>query len=137
VPGKRNKFSAIVLDTNVLVSGILNPSGNPAFLLNKIIQMEIQLALDSRIFHEYEIVLKRDKFALDATHVEIVLNYLKEISLWVSPRPSRANLVDEGDRPFMEVALTCQIPLVTGNIKHFQNIPQLQVFTPSEFINKL
>jgi putative PIN family toxin of toxin-antitoxin system len=137
VPGKRNKFSAIVLDTNVLVSGILNPSGNPAFLLNKIIQKEIQLALDARIFHEYEIVLKREKFALDATQVEIVLNYLKEISLWVSPLPSRVKLADEGDRPFMEVALTCQIPLVTGNIKHFHNIPQLQVFTPSEFINKL
>ena len=47
----------VVLDTNVLVSGLLNPNGSPGKILDLIIGNHIQIAYDDRILGEYEEVL--------------------------------------------------------------------------------
>ena len=51
----------IVLDTNVLVSSLLNPDGSPAKILNLILSEKIILLYDNRILNEYYDVLKREK----------------------------------------------------------------------------
>ena len=51
-----------VLDTNVLVSGLLNPSGHPGRLIDAVLSGHLLLAIDDRIFAEYSKVLKRLKF---------------------------------------------------------------------------
>ncbi|MBN1308985.1 MAG: putative toxin-antitoxin system toxin component, PIN family [Chitinispirillaceae bacterium] len=51
-----------VLDTNVLVSALLNPYGTPSSILNLIIKEKIILAYDVRILCEYEEVLHRPRF---------------------------------------------------------------------------
>jgi len=39
----------IVVDTNVIVAGLLKPQSNPAKVLNLIIPVEVDLCVDSRI----------------------------------------------------------------------------------------
>lgn len=47
----------IVVDTNVVVSGLLKPQSNPAEILNLILSRQVVLCADSRIINEYREVL--------------------------------------------------------------------------------
>jgi putative PIN family toxin of toxin-antitoxin system len=75
----------IVIDTNVLVSGLLNPQGNPATIIRMIIARTIRTILDSRIFHEYDVVLKRPRFGFSPDDVNALLSFFKQIGLWIVP----------------------------------------------------
>lgn len=52
----------IVLDTNVLVSGLLSPDNPPGQIIDRLRRERIQLTLDDRIFAEYSKVVWRPKF---------------------------------------------------------------------------
>ena len=64
----------VVLDTNVLVSAFLSPSGNAARILRLIIQGDVLIVLNESILAEYYEVLKRPKFELDMEAVLIVIH---------------------------------------------------------------
>ena len=51
----------VVVDTNVLVSGLINPDGNPARILNMILNSNLTVLFDERILSEYRNVLKKEK----------------------------------------------------------------------------
>ena len=48
-----SRIERIVLDTNVLVSAFLNPSGAPAQLLTLVLAGELKLLFDDRILAGY------------------------------------------------------------------------------------
>ena len=52
----------VVIDTNVIVSGLLTPFGNSAEIVRMITSGKLNLCFDARILTEYEEVLKRPKF---------------------------------------------------------------------------
>lgn len=52
----------IVLDTNVLVSGMINPNGPPGRIVDLIREGLVELVVDDRILAEYSQVLSRPKF---------------------------------------------------------------------------
>jgi putative PIN family toxin of toxin-antitoxin system len=52
----------IVLDTNVLVSGLLSPFGPCGRIVCMVSSGELTISLDARILAEYEEVLCRPKF---------------------------------------------------------------------------
>lgn len=43
----------VVFDTNVLVSGLLNPFGKPGIAVDLLLSGRIRLAYDDRLFIEY------------------------------------------------------------------------------------
>lgn len=53
-----------VIDTNVLVSGLLSPFGPPGRLVDALQTRRLQLAVDDRIEVEYRDVLARSRLAL-------------------------------------------------------------------------
>lgn len=121
-----------VLDTNVLVSALLSPSGAPAKVLNHVILGNVTICYDSNIIAEYEDVLSRPKFKFDLKLVNQVLNYLIHTGISVIPQPSDEEFEDEDDRVFYEVALSTKANLVTENTKHF---PYNKIIvTPQEFL---
>ncbi len=110
----------IVLDTNVLVSGLLNPEGTPAQILNLLINGKLVLLYDSRILKEYEEVLHRRKFGFRPTQTGPLLDYFGKEGEYISAEPSREPFRDEDDRMFYEVAVTGKaVCLVTGNKDHY------------------
>lgn len=133
----------IVLDTNVLVSGLCRRENSASYLILQYIQKgKIPVALSYKLYLEYESVLKRKKILalINATVKEVstILDALVAIAhqsevfyLW------RPNLTDENDNFVLETAITTGAMIVTKNIKDFQEgelkFPELLVLTPSQF----
>ena len=126
----------VVLDTNVLVSGLLSPFGPPAQVLDLILAGEAQLAYDDRILAEYRAVLARPHFGFDSSALADLLDYLAAAGEPVVARPLPASLPDAGDLPFLEVATAASAVLITGNRRHFpaQACGALAVVTPAELL---
>ena len=91
----------IVLDTNVLVSGLLQPLGNPAQVLSLALAGAIKVCHDERILAEYAEVLVRPRFRFDAERVRDVLEKLEADGLAVDASGQQGlDLPDPDDEPF-------------------------------------
>ncbi len=127
----------IVLDTNVLVSGIITPFGNAARILDMIVLGEIQALYDDRILEEYREVLHRAKFAFEKSVVDDFLALIESEGAKVTATPLNEEFIDEDDIPFLETAITGLADvLITGNKRHFKGktIRQVKIMTPDEFL---
>jgi putative PIN family toxin of toxin-antitoxin system len=124
-----------VLDTNVLVSALLSPSGSPARVLDHVLIGNIAMCFDSRIIAEYQDVLRRPKFGFDRKAARQVIDYIVRTGVSIVPEPLSGVFEDEDDKKFYEVAQSAGAYLVTGNIKHFPREPV--VVSPQEFLSIL
>jgi putative PIN family toxin of toxin-antitoxin system len=136
VRGGNTGLPHIVLDINVLVSGLLSPHGAPARILDLVINGNVILVLDARIFSEYTDVLGRDKFSFPKDTVTEILAFIKRDSIFTSPVPLTCTVPDPGDLPFIEVSCHAGVPIVTGNLKHFKD-SGARVVTPVQFLSEL
>ena len=110
----------IVLDTNVLVSGLLNPHGSPGRVLDLLAAGAVVLLYDDRIISEYREVLSRTRFAFDPADVAALLAFIERVGEAVVAPPLNIALKDPDDVPFLEVAVAAAADaLVTGNVRHF------------------
>ena len=111
----------IVLDTNVLVSGLLQSQGNPAQVLTLALAGAVQVCHDRRILAEYAEVLARPRFKFDPSRVREVLAKLETdgVAVDASAQGDLA-LPDPDDEPFLAVALAASADfLVTGNLSDY------------------
>ena len=123
----------VVLDTNVLVSGLLNPNGTPAAILNLMVNAKVQLLYDSRILQEYIEVLHREKFGLNEEWIEALLMYVQGEGEYISAEPTKTQVPDDDDRAFYEVTITGEADyLITGNKDHFPKDTRIK--SPREFM---
>lgn len=133
----------IVLDTNVLVSGLLNSFGPPGRILDLVLAGKLRLALDDRLLSEYTEVLARPRLGLRQELVGEVLRYilLSGVEVAASPLPQEraSKAADPDDLPFAEVATAARAAaIVTGNARHFQAVvgTDLAVLYPAEFLQR-
>lgn len=111
----------IVLDTNVLISGLLNPHGAPGRIMSLAVAGEITLCYDARILDEYRQVLRYEKFRFDQAHAANLIDELQSSGIPVAAKPLRFELPDRDDEKFLEVAIAGRAQaLVTGNSKHYK-----------------
>lgn len=130
----------IVLDTNVLVSGLLRPFGPPGQIVRLISSGQVTLCHDSRILSEYREVLLRPRFDFDPGDVSALLEQIKMSGIPVSSVPLRITLPDLDDAVFLEVALSGKADyLITGNLRHFAPYKEksLRILSPADFIRSL
>jgi len=110
----------IVLDTNVLVSGLLSPYGAPGEIVRMVASGVLELCYDARVLSEYRSVLLRSKFPFHKTQVALLLDQIKARGYVVATKPLAKRLPDPDDEVFLEVALAGKARcLVTGNLKHY------------------
>lgn len=127
----------IVLDTNVLVSGLLTPFGPCGEIVRMLSSGEVTLSLDARILIEYQEVLDRPKFKFDKDKVAALLDHIEHRGVTVASSPLRQPLPDIDDEPFLEVAIAARaICIVTGNQVHFPTelCQGVRVLSPSDFL---
>jgi putative PIN family toxin of toxin-antitoxin system len=124
-------MTEVVVDTNVLVSGLLTPSGSCAAIVDRIIEGNITVCYDERILEEYREVLLREKSAFSPDEVNDLLTLMRTFGRKIIPGACEESLPDEKDRPFAEVAKTSGAVLITGNLKHFSGI--VPAVLPSDF----
>jgi putative PIN family toxin of toxin-antitoxin system len=127
----------IVLDTNVLISGIITPFGNAARILDMIVLGEIHALYDDRILAEYREVLQRPKFGFERHVIEEFLTFIESEGSKVTAIPLNEEMIDKGDIPFIETAITGLVDvLITGNKRHFKGktTRRIKIMTPDEFL---
>ena len=123
-----------VIDTNVVVSGLLVPSSPPARVLDAVVDGRVKLVYDPRILAEYRDVLHRPRLKLSAARIRAFLNALEGQCL-VTPHALPVVGPDLDDLIFVEAALV--VPdrtIVTGNLADFppEILRGVRVLTPAQ-----
>jgi uncharacterized protein len=111
----------VVLDTNILVSALLQPQGLPArtFLMT-LAGTRAQLCVSGDIYAEYEEVIRRAKFNRTEAAIETALGAIRQNGVWVKPSEKMHACSDPDDDIFLECAQAARAHyIVTGNRKHF------------------
>ena len=123
----------VVLDTNVVVSGLLSPSGPPASILNLVVNSRIQLLYDNRILHEYIEVLHREKFGFASDSINVLVSFFVSEGEFIAADPVATRFKDDDDRVFCEVLKSGQADfLISGNLAHFPK--DSKIVSPFDFV---
>jgi len=110
----------VVLDTNIIVSALLQPLGPPAQVFSLAVGGSIQLCVSGEVYAEYEEVIRRPRFRLDQNVIAAALDIIRERGLWVKPMETVRVCTDPDDDILIECAQAGRSAyLVTGNLKHF------------------
>ena len=124
-----------VIDTNVLVSALWTKNDKaPTYRLLQLMQQGVFIPLyNEEILSEYDDVLNRPKFHFSQKSIATIIEFIREYGIESNRIPYNAEMPDEDDRVFYEVALSKDDAyLITGNLKHFPTTPI--VVTPAEML---
>jgi putative PIN family toxin of toxin-antitoxin system len=129
----------VVLDTNVVVSGLLSPAGPPGQILGLTLAGKLTPAHDVRILAELSEVLRRSEFTFSGSHIQAVLEAFERDGISIVPGPLPGRLPDPTDEPFLEVAAAARAVLVTGNLRHFPAGKRfgVDVLSPRQLLDRL
>ena len=132
-------MTRVVLDTNILVSALLKPTGTEAIVFLLVESRLLEAAVSEPVFSEYEEVLRRPKFAFAPETVTAALRVMRERSYWAAPTAPADGAADQDDNKFLECAQASQADyLVTGNLRHFPGEwNETKIVTTRQFIQVL
>jgi putative PIN family toxin of toxin-antitoxin system len=111
----------VVIDTNVLVSALISPSGNEALVVLAIAHGLIKPCFSAEIIKEYVEVLARPKFSFPPDEIESLLQLFRDRGDEVASSVRAFDVLpDPGDAKFLVCAQQAGVDLlVTGNRRHF------------------
>ena len=129
----------VVLDTNVLVSGLLG--GTATDVIRRWRAGDFQMVLSTAIMTEYESVLNRPKFRLPGWVVQDLLAYIRASAEWVTPVAEEASVArGPSDDKFLFAAASGRTDWLVSadpdllDLKEFRSIP---IVPPWEFLSLL
>jgi len=126
----------IVLDTNIIVSALLSPSGNSARIMAFVLDGIITLVYDNKVLVEYLDVLNRKNLRIDNELVNSVIDFISKEGEFRIASPQKAKFVDEDDRVFYELYKSDGIDfLITGNTRHFPH--EKGIVSPKKFLEEI
>ncbi len=123
----------VVLDTNIIVSGLMSLTSPPALILNAVRVGQVVAVMSEATFAELEHVLHRPSvqryFTYTTISPETFLADLRVQADLVIPIPSTAPIRDARDRVFLDLLTTEPSPqyFVTGDqdfeAAHYSGVP--------------
>jgi len=134
------KDNNIIMDTNILFSGLYSSTGASYQILRLLNTRKITPVISTTLLFEYEDVLKREQTVLKLSHkqVDIVLDNICALSkfqeiyfLW------RPYLKDPKDDHVLEVAVASKTKtIVTHNLKDFKGVGKfgIKAITPGNYL---
>ncbi len=130
-----------VLDPNVVISGLLSPSGAPADVLRALDGGEFELVASRSLLDELERALGYPRLLrhIPRPDAEVVLRWISESATVVADpeAPPKLRSADPGDDYLIALAASQRAALVSGD-KHLLSLcGELPIFSPREFINLL
>lgn len=110
-----------VVDTNILISGLINLHHAPGRILDMLRSEQLMLVVDDRILAEYGDVLFRERMRAWITieNARNIMSFLISDTERIVSTVRIMNLPDIADAQFIEAAITADVPLITGNLEHF------------------
>jgi putative PIN family toxin of toxin-antitoxin system len=110
----------VVLDTNIIVSALLQSLGPPAQVFVLALGGSLRLCVSGAIYAEYEEVISRPRFRRTPEVISSALRAIRESGVWVRPTETVRVCSDPDDDILLECAQAARADyLVTGNLKHF------------------
>ena len=125
-----------VVDTNVLVSGLLGTSSPPWQVVTAIAAGQIRPVVCAEIMAEYRDVLARPRLRILPDRATELLRLIEQTADWVTV-PAFAGmppLPDPDDWAFFAAARVAACPLITGNLRHFPSDLGVRIVTASEWV---
>ena len=134
----------VVLDTNVLVSGVI-ASGYSAAILNAFRRAEIQLVTSAHLLAEFSEVISRRhiarKYPKAAENAEALLDYLRAFATLAPGIPEPEAISPDRDDDFvLACALDEEVDVIVSgdphllDLKTYKNIP---ILTPRDFVERM
>jgi putative PIN family toxin of toxin-antitoxin system len=132
-------MSRVVLDTNVVISALLVPSGTQASVLLLALRGDFRLYLSEPVFNEYKEVLYRPRFELPVREIQTALRDIRKIARFVQPVRTLSVSPHESDNRLLECAEAARADyLVTGNARHFPPVYKMtKVVTGRRFLDRI
>ena len=136
----------VVIDTNVIVSGILSRKGAPAELLNAWRERLFVLLSSPEIVTEVRTVVQypriRDKYHLSDDEIEQTITLLEHDAHFVAGDPSVAGSIpdDPKDEMFLACALDGQADLIVSGDHHLLDLESyrdIPIPTARQFLEQL
>lgn len=131
----------IILDTNVIVSALIQRS-YPFFIVDRILaETSLELCISETLFAEYIEVLNRSKFSRFTdfhAKAQTLLADIENRALKFTPTVHIDIITDNADNRLLELAETCKADcLVTGNTKDFTmpNTKEQRLFRQKTSLN--
>ena len=130
----------VVLDTNVIISGLIF-FGPPRLILKHVIEGDIKLCISEEIIDEVKGVLEEKKFNYLPEITAIIRRELISISKLINPRRKLKIIEkDPKDNMVLECALEGQVNYIVSGDTHLLELKRFQDITivkPSDFIKIL
>jgi len=126
----------VVLDTNVIVSGLNFPTSNLAKILLLVASGEIANFTSRHIVNETRRILI-DKFFWTGEKVEAVEGWLKTFSKLVDPKNRISVIDDDPDNRILECAVEGRADFIISGDRHLTNLKNFQgikIIAPSTFL---
>jgi uncharacterized protein len=130
----------IVIDTNVLISAAIQPSGLPAQLIELIAYRVFELCVSAEMLAEYREVFSRPKFAgLNPQRVSHLLALIAGEARMVTPTERLSVSRHESDNRIYECAAAAKADyIITGNTKHFhRDYETTKIVNPRQLLGLL
>lgn len=125
-----------VIDTNVLVSGLLRQKTPPAEVVADLVAGVLVALYDQRVVVEYRDVLARPKFQIPHDRADTLLEFILAEGVEVPDARFSGQLPDPDDQPFADVAFSGEADLlITGNMKDFPVGRAILVVTPRAWLD--
>ena len=125
-----------VIDTNVLVSALLNASSIPGQIIEEALSGDIIPLYDDQIIAEYNDVLRRQKFKFDRKSDQFLVNTIIERGIPIDAGAVEDVLPDASDVIFYAVTMEKrkeeEAYLITGNLRHYPS--RSFIVTPREML---
>jgi putative PIN family toxin of toxin-antitoxin system len=129
----------VVLDTNILISGVLF-QGKPRSVLESAIEGKIEAVSSTELLTEFRGVLERPKFNLRALEAHAIADELESILTIVFPsRTISAIRDDPDDNTVLECALEAKADMIVTGDSHLlelQVFEGIEIVTADEFLKK-
>ncbi len=129
----------IVIDTNIIVSSLIQ-RGYPNQIINELfIEQKIQLCISGEVMTEYYEVLARPKFAKFQDfflRAEVLLAEIETKAIKYFPTVKLELISDDDDNMILELADECKADfIITGNTTDFifPTYKQTKIITPKEY----
>ena len=129
----------VVLDTNVLISGILF-GGNPRQIFELVIQGKIDAYISPAIFTEFREVLVRPKFGITHEKCFLIAKEIEYLFCLVFPQ-TRVDLIkdDPDDNIILECALAADVEYIITGDSHLltlKSFEKIKIISPAMFISE-
>ena len=138
----------IVIDTNVIVSAVLNPHGKPAVILDAVIDGDLNLIVSPDMLEEARRVFSYPKIQkiLKQNNISLneVKNYIDRLSKTAIIVPGKIKLDVIKDDPDDNIVLACALEgkanyIVSGDqhLTSLKTYQALEIVTPAVFLSHL